>query len=87
MPARLSKELVEHLVEAESTEPSREIPIIVMATSHEGLSELERAGFTPERVLEHIPAASGKASTRTVRAIAAIEGIESIDYDGQMHAL
>ena len=87
MHAKLSAELVQRLLDAESAESSREIPIIVTATSHERLTALAKAGFTPERVFEHIPAAAGRATTHLVRALATIDGIESIDYDGQVQAL
>ena len=62
-------------------------PVIVTTRPGVRASELEEKGLALSQVIESISAICGTLSAGEVAAVAEMESVNTIEYDGQMHAL
>jgi len=87
MSIKIDPELSQHLQEALSAEPHREIPVIVTLSEGADIAELERRGLKVHRRFESISAVSGTMTAAAVSQIAALDSVARIEYDGKAWAL
>jgi hypothetical protein len=67
--------------------PGEEIPVIVQFRGDTDREKLSNRGLKVTRSFENISGVSGTALKADLQKIAELEGVERIDYDGQMWAL
>ena len=87
MGTKIDAELSKRVREVESTEPQREIPVIVTLSEGADVAELERCGL---KVVGRYESISGVYGTIAASAVSAVEGLDSvarIEYDGRAWAL
>lgn len=78
----------EVMVRVESaTDESGEIPVIVTFAPGTDPAVLERTGMRINRVMENIPAAAGTVAGADITTLAALDEVQRVEYDGEMHAL
>lgn len=87
MSIKIDSELSQHLQEALSAEPQREIPVIVTLSEGADIAELERRGLKVHRRFESILAVSGTMTAAAVSQVAALDSVVRIEYDGKAWAL
>jgi hypothetical protein len=66
---------------------AQDVPIVVTVTGRPDASRLTAAGMRGVRVFENIPAAAGRASERGVEALARLDEVVRIDFDGETRAM
>jgi hypothetical protein len=87
MSTKISETLARRLDEVASTEPQREIPVIVTFGSGTDLAALEQKGLKIQRTFTNIPAVAGTIPAPAVNALAALDQVETIEYDERAWAL
>lgn len=87
MGTKIDAELSQHLREAESAEPQREIPVIVTLSEGADVAELERRGLKVLGRYESIPAVYGTIAASAVSQVEGLDSVARIDYDGRARAL
>lgn len=86
MSGKITEELARRLAEADA-EPDVQIPVIVTLSAGADPTTLEQQGFSVQRVFENIPAVAGTLTVAGARALADVDQIETIEFDGEAHAL
>jgi len=87
MTSKISPQLLKELKAADRYDPKRAIPVIVTLTDKTDLKALEKEGLKITHVFENISAVSGTLTTSGIKGLAQSEKVESIEYDGEVHAL
>ena len=87
MSKKINARLLGVLKKAEREDPQREIPVIVTTTSKVDPASLEQRGLKITHTFENIPAVSGTLAASKLKAVAELDQVESIEYDGEVRAL
>ena len=87
MGTKIDAELSQHLRDAESAEPQREIPVIVTLSEGADVAELERRGLKVRGRYESIPAVYGTIAASAVSQVEGLDSVAQIEYDGRAWAL
>lgn len=70
-----------------ASEAGREVAVIVTHRPEADRASLERAGLTIRLAYGAIPAVAGTVAAPDVERLAALEEVERIELDGEVHAL
>ena len=92
---KIDTEVARRIIDAEASEAESSMSVIVTCTSSSGLADassplrtrLSEAGLKVQNVVESISVASGTVGAGGARSIAALDDVEFVEYDGEMHAL
>jgi hypothetical protein len=85
MTNKISPELARFLADLKGV-PETEVPVIVTLVPDAGTTELEVAGLCIERRFELIPAVAGTIAASDLPALARLESVELIEFDGEVQA-
>lgn len=86
MTTQLSGEVLQHCEAAERTGSLRPIPVIITLSDWGRRSELEALGMRVAFWFERISAAAGTVTAAQARAIAALDHVQSVDFDGEVRS-
>jgi hypothetical protein len=84
MTAKINDELLQELKRARQSEPQREIPVIITLTDWAKRKELEAEGLRITHAFENISAVSGTLTPAEVEAVAQLEQVKIIEFDGEV---
>ncbi len=84
MTAKINDELMQELKRAEQTDPQREIPVIVTVNGPINRAELEENGLQITDVFDFISAVSGTLTPAEAQALAQLDQVKSIEFDGEV---
>ena len=84
MTAKISDELLRELKRAEQTDPQQELPVIVTTAGQVNRAELEEKGLRITHVFEFISAVSGTLTPAEAQALAQLDQVERIEFDGEV---
>jgi hypothetical protein len=84
MPAKISAELLQELKRFEQTEPQREISVIITLNDWSKRGELEEKGLRVTHAFENISAVSGTLTPAEVEAVAQLDQVKLIEFDGEV---
>jgi hypothetical protein len=84
MTAKISPELLRECERTEQTEPQREIPVIITVTDWARRSELDEKGLRVSHAFENISAIAGTLTCAEVEAVAQLDQVEIIEFDGEV---
>ncbi len=87
MTGKLDEQLLIAIEDAENSEPTREFPVIVILHSGADQAALGEIGMKIIHSIDAISAVSGTLTATQVREVEILSEVESIEYDGSMHAL
>jgi hypothetical protein len=87
MSAKISNALSRRLNEARTTDPQREVPVIVTIKTGTDLAALEQNGLKIQRSFQNIPAVAGTLAAADVNALAQLDQVEKIEPDETAWAL
>jgi hypothetical protein len=87
MSTKIDAELSRHLREAESTEPQRQIPVIVTLAEGGNVAELERRGLKVAGRVDSISVVYGTLTASVVGHIESLDFVRRIEYDSRASAL
>lgn len=83
MTTKINAELSNECKRVAETEPQKEIPVIITVTDWERRSELEAKGLQVSHSFEGILAVAGTLTCAEVEAIAQLDQVERIEFDGE----
>ena len=84
MKAKISSDLLQECKRAKQTEPQQEIPVIITITDWARRSELEEKGLRVTHSFENISAVTGTLTCAEVDAVAQLDHVERIEFDGEV---
>jgi len=87
MPTKLRGELAREVALAKVAGHSTRIPVIVTLAAGADVSSLQRIGLEITHIYENIRSVAGKISAEDIRQLEDLEQVESIEFDGEVHAL
>jgi hypothetical protein len=87
MSSKISNALSSRLSEAATTDPPREIPVIVTVKTGADLATLEQKGLKIHHTFQNIPAVAGTLTASDVNALAELDQVEKIEPDEKAWAL
>jgi tripartite-type tricarboxylate transporter receptor subunit TctC len=87
MSTKISNALSRRLNEARTTDPQREVPVIVTIKAGTDLAALEQNGLKIQRSFQNIPAVAGTLAAADVNALAQLDQVEKIEPDETAWAL
>ncbi|MGH9906640.1 MAG: protease inhibitor I9 family protein [Pyrinomonadaceae bacterium] len=87
MAGRIDDELQQEVSRLESTEPEREIPVIVNLNDWSKRGEVKEKGLKVEHEFENISALSGTLTPAEVKDVSQLGQVESIEFDGEVRAI
>jgi hypothetical protein len=87
MAEKISATVLKQLDEAATTDPRREIPVIVTIRTGADLAALAQKGLKIQRTFQNISAVAGTIPSANVNALADLDQVETIDYDETAWAL
>lgn len=67
--------------------PDDAIPVIVTVRPGADPAAMETRGLKVDRALESVSAVAGTVSAGDIEALAALDEVRAIEYDGEIHAL
>lgn len=87
MPAKISERLAQKLKEVGQAAAQEELPVIVDIKEGSDLAALKGKGLKIQHTYENINSVSGTLPAASVKALAQLDDVQQIDYDGETHAL
>jgi hypothetical protein len=87
MSSKIDPQLLTQLNREARGNPAQTFPLIVTIQPGTRADSLTHRGLRIERIFEEISAVSVSANLEAVRALAKLEQVERIEFDGQMHTL
>ena len=84
MTDKISDELLQVSKQAKLVNPKQEIPVIVTLSGPLNRAELEENGLHISRVFDLISAVSGTLRPAEVEALAQLEQVKIIEFDGEV---
>jgi hypothetical protein len=87
MGDKLDDHLTKALAEAEESSAKSSVPVIVTLRPDTDASSLKAEGLDIEHAFESISAVSGKIRLADLDRLEALDQVEKIEFDSQMHAL
>jgi len=84
MAAIISPELAQECERAKQTNPQREIPVIITISDWARRAELEEKGLRVNHSFENISAVAGSLTYAEVDAVAQLDHVERIEFDGEV---
>jgi hypothetical protein len=87
MSTKISNALSRRLNETATTDPQREVPVIVTIKTGTDLAALEQKGMKIQHTFQNIPAVAGTLTASDVNALAELDQVEKIEPDEKAWAL
>lgn len=87
MSSKIDPKLSQRLQQTQTTEPHREIPVIVTLNQGADVLELERRSFKIQHRFKSISAVSGTMTAAGVNQLAQLDSVAGIEYDEPAWAL
>ena len=87
MTSKVDSTLQEQIDAAKRDESHRAIPVIVTVAQGTDPSILGQSGLQIQRAVESISAICGTIKAEQVEAVAKLDQVSLIEYDGQTHAV
>lgn len=86
MNDKLDGDLAEALAAADEAAMDRIVPVIVTLRSGTDTSAFQADGLTIRNAFSNISAVAGSIRLGDLKALAAREDVEMVEFDGEMHA-
>lgn len=84
MAAIINPELLQECERAKQAKPQQEIPVIITITDWARRAELEEKGLRVNHSFENILAVAGTLTCVEVDAVAQLDHVERIEFDGEV---
>jgi hypothetical protein len=87
MSEKINSELQAECENASQTEPHKQIPVIVTVNDWSRRAELEQSGLRVSNAFEIINAIAGTLTCDQVKALAELDQVQKIEFDGEVRAI
>lgn len=87
MSTKISEELSRQLKEVGESSSQKELPVIVTVKDSSDLTALQKQGLKVHHTFDAINAVSGTLPAASVKALAQLDDVQQIEYDGETHTL
>jgi len=87
MSSKINAELKAECERVGQTEPQKEIPVVVTISDWSRRAELEHSGLRVNHSFENISAVAGTLPCDKVKAVAELDHVERVEFDGEVRAI